>query len=101
MSQRLRPDVSKMDKQTRLHYARSCQSKNAYPTAACALLQCLDRHRQGDAGLWAYGPCVYCGMFHVGHAADKKSRESVAVLIETLYASLSISSAERAAPQWG
>jgi len=83
MSTRLRPNVSQMNKETRAYYRRSCESKNGYPTPACALLHCLDMRGQNE-DLWAYGPCQFCGMYHVGHATGKLRRENVMQCIESL-----------------
>lgn len=84
MSARIRPDLSKLDAESRKLYRKSCEKKNAYPTPACALIHCFDRKREADDDLWPYGPCRFCGHFHTGHATGKVGRDAVMRTIESL-----------------
>lgn len=84
MSRRIRPDKTKMDKWTRKRYERSCEIKNAYPTAACALIHCFDMYKESQNDLWAY-ECEFCKQFHAGHASGAGvSREKMEQVIESL-----------------
>jgi len=52
---------------------RSCENKIGYPSkeAAAMARKALDKKRFTGA-IAIYGPCRFCGKFHIGHKSRKK-----------------------------